>query len=243
MVSVNQLQKHYKKYPFSISSNEDIFALKGTSFDVERHEIVSILGKNGAGKSTLIGILTGILDFDGGSAKLCGFNIEGSMETIRKKIGVCPQFDILWDDLTAYEHLKLFGNLKEVPNLEDKIDKILEEFQLSKNRNGQVKTFSGGMKRRISLAISFMGDSEVIIMDEPTTGMDPKVRRLTWNLIKDLKKNRSIILTTHNMEEADCLSDRILVMASGKILASGTTLSLKNEFGSGYKLRLMSPKM
>lgn len=128
-------------------------------------------------------------------------------------------------------------------NLEAQIDKILNEFQLSKNKHGQVKTFSGGMKRRISLAISFMGDSEVIIMDEPTTGMDPKVRKLTWNLIKDLKTNKSIILTTHNMEEADCLSDRILIMAGGKMLASGTTLSLKNEFGSGYRLRLISSRM
>jgi ABC-type multidrug transport system ATPase subunit len=122
------------------------------------------------------------------------------MEEIRKRIGVCPQFDILWDDLTAYEHLKMFGQIKQVENLEVQIDKILSEFQLSKNKHGQVKTFSGGMKRRISLAISFMGDSEVIIMDEPTTGMDPKVRKLTWNLIKELKRNRSIILTTHNME-------------------------------------------
>lgn len=102
LVQVDNLQKHYKKYPFSITSNEDVFALKGTSFDVEQNEIVSILGKNGAGKSTLIGVLTGILDFDSGSAKLCGLNIETSMDVIRNKIGVCPQFDILWEDLTAY---------------------------------------------------------------------------------------------------------------------------------------------
>lgn len=135
--------------------------------------------------------------------------------------------------------MKMFGELKKVPNLENEIERSLRDVQLWENRNGRIKTFSGGMKRRVSLAISLLGKPELIILDEPTTGMDPKVRKLTWNIIRSLNQYASIILTTHNMEEADCLSDRILIMAGGRILAQGSSTTLKKEFGSGYSLRIV----
>lgn len=119
-VEVRNVLKCYRKYRF-MSSSEDVFALKGASFTVEPNEIVSILGKNGAGKSTMIGILTGLLDMDSGTALVSGMNVETDMDLIRKRMGVCPQFDILWDELTAYEHLKMFAELKKLPRVETEV--------------------------------------------------------------------------------------------------------------------------
>jgi len=162
------------------------------------------------------------------------------MEYIRRIMGVCPQHDILWNDLTAREHLEIFAELKNVPSHERAavVDEKLLSVNLLDVGDKLVGGFTGGMKRRLSVAISCIGDPKIIFMDEPTTGMDPMSRRHVWNLIQELKKDRVIVLTTHSMEEADVLGDRIAIMSHGSIRCLGTSLHLKNEYGEGYRLNV-----
>eukprot|EP01016_Furgasonia_blochmanni_P039228 TRINITY_DN4844_c0_g3_i5.p1 TRINITY_DN4844_c0_g3~~TRINITY_DN4844_c0_g3_i5.p1 ORF type:complete len:272 (-),score=35.08 TRINITY_DN4844_c0_g3_i5:61-876(-) len=157
-------------------------------------------------------------------------------------MGVCPQHDILWNDLTAGEHIRLFSRLKGIKNraLDEEVKTRLSYVNLNDVENALVGTFSGGMKRRLSIAISSIGDPRIIFLDEPTTGMDPKSRRQVWELIQNMKKERLIVLTTHAMEEADALSDRIMVMVDGYARCIGTSLYLKNNFGAGYRLSLVT---
>jgi ABC-type multidrug transport system ATPase subunit len=194
------------------------------------------------------------------------------MDSIRQIMGVCPQFDILWNELTAAEHLYIFARLKgnkifnktrhldaycylfydcqcliysiglpayQVPA---EIDKRLSEVNLTSVKYAQAGTFSGGMKRRLSMAVAFIGDPKVVFLDEPTTGMDPKNRRHVWELIQKMKKGRVVILTTHAMEEADALSDRIAVVSHGSLKCIGTGLYLKNKYGDGYRLSIVVEK-
>lgn len=142
--------------------------------------------------------------------------------------------------MTAREHLYMFAKLKNIPNeeIEEKIDLILGFVNLSSEKNARVQSFSGGMKRRMSLAIAAIGNPKVIFLDEPTTGLDPKVRQQIWELIEKLKKNKSIILTTHSMEEADILADRLSVMVKGKLKCVGTSLYLKQKYGDGHRITL-----
>mmetsp|Transcript_34316 Transcript_34316/g.33929 ORF Transcript_34316/g.33929 Transcript_34316/m.33929 type:complete len:164 (-) Transcript_34316:339-830(-) len=162
------------------------------------------------------------------------------MEIIRKDLGIVPQFDILWERMTVEEHLRLFCHLKEIPEklINNMIKSTLIDVGLQNQADNEVRTLSGGMKRRLSIAISGLGNPKIIIMDEPTTGLDPVSRRKVWELIQKLKKDRVVILTTHSMEEADILSDKIVIIASGKIRCLGTQLSLKHEFGEGYTVSL-----
>ena len=141
--------------------------------------------------------------------------------------------------MTAYEHMELFSKLKGAPLYN--IRKGLKEVNLHENANGQVKTFSGGMKRRLSLAISLIGNPKLVVLDEPTTGMDAKIRFSTWKIILGLRGVRSVLMTTHNMEEAECVSDRILIMSKGRVVARGSAVELKNQFGQGYIIKGIDP--
>jgi len=156
-------------------------------------------------------------------------------------MGVVPQFDILWDQLTALEHMRMFSKIKGVPgdDIEEKSIALLEQVGLEDVKNVIVGQFSGGMKRRLSVAISAIGDPRIIFFDEPTTGMDPVSRKAVWLLMQELKKNKTIILTTHAMEEADALADRIAVVVDGALKCVGTPLNLKNSFGDGYRVSLV----
>jgi len=232
------LTKVYRKYPFGCKSSSDLRALKGVYLEAKEGELLSLLGHNGAGKTTLINVLTGQLNPSGGDAKICNLSISKDMESIRKILGVVPQFDILWEDMTVEEHLRLFCHLKEIPEkvIDSTIKETLVEVGLWNQADNEVRTLSGGMKRRLSVAISGIGDPRIIIMDEPTTGLDPVSRRKVWELIQKIKKDRVVILTTHSMEEADVLSDNIAIIASGRIKCIGTQLALKHEFGEGYRV-------
>jgi ABC-type multidrug transport system ATPase subunit len=236
------IQKYFRKYQFGIKSKKDNHAVKGVYLGVYDRELFSILGHNGAGKTTLINILTGILAPSSGTAKICGFDIVDEVSQCRKLLGIVPQFDILWDELTAEEHMKMFCKIKGVPA--DQIDKLiksrLKSMSLYDVIKAQVKTFSGGMKRRLSVALGTIGDPPVIFMDEPTTGMDPVSRRKAWNVIRKIKRSSTVILTTHSMEEADILSDKIGVIVDGQFKCFGTPLYLKNEFGEGYRINLVT---
>jgi ABC-type multidrug transport system ATPase subunit len=209
---------------------------------IETNELMGILGHNGAGKTTLINVLTGVINPD----KTRDFEIIinntsiESIDEIRKHIGVCSQFDILWNEMTAQEHLYMFARLKNVPvqQINHRINQILSFVSLEGEKKTKVQNFSGGMKRRLSLAIAAIGDPTIILLDEPTTGLDPKVRKQIWDLIEKMKKNKSIILTTHSMEEADILADRLCVMVKGRLKCVGTAFYLKHTYGDGHRIVL-----
>ncbi|GIL63848.1 hypothetical protein Vafri_17847 [Volvox africanus] len=153
-------------------------------------------------------------------------------------MGVCPQFDILWNELNGSEHLSIYGHIKGLPRrkVASDVASLLDKVKLTYAADQRAGAYSGGMKRRLSVAIALLGDPRVVYLDEPTTGMDPISRRYVWDIIQEAKTGRAIILTTHSMEEADILGDRIAIMARGKLRCVGTSLRLKQRFGSGYTL-------
>ncbi|XP_010547807.1 PREDICTED: ABC transporter A family member 2 [Tarenaya hassleriana] len=213
-------------------------ALKGLWMNIAKDQLFCLLGPNGAGKTTTINCLTGITPVTGGDASIYGNSIRSSvgMSNIRKIIGVCPQFDILWDALSGEEHLHLFASIKGLPSASIKsiVEKSLAEVKLTEAAKVRAGSYSGGMKRRLSVAVALIGDPKLVFLDEPTTGMDPITRRHVWDIIQETKKGRAIILTTHSMEEADILSDRIGIMAKGRLQCIGTSIRLKSRFGTGF---------
>lgn len=213
-------------------------ALKGLWVNFPKDQLFCLLGPNGAGKTTAINCLTGIAPVTSGDALIYGFSVRNSvgMANIRKIIGVCPQFDILWEALSGREHLHLFASIKGLPpaSIKSVAEKSLEEVKLTGSAQTRAGSYSGGMKRRLSVAIALIGDPKLVILDEPTTGMDPITRRHVWDIIENAKKGRAIILTTHSMEEADILSDRIGIMAKGRLRCIGTSIRLKSKFGTGF---------
>ena len=216
-------------------------AVKGVSLEIDKNELMCFLGHNGAGKSTLFNMLTGITCPTSGTAKICNLDIVGNQDKIRRVIGVVPQFDILWETLTAREHMVMFCKIKGVlpDEIDDQVLSLLEQVGLEDVKDAQVGTFSGGMKRRLSVAISAIGNPRVIFMDEPTTGMDPVSRQAIWKLMQNLKKDKTLVLTTHAMEEADVLGDRIAVITDGYLKCIGSPLNLKNTYGDGYRISMV----
>ncbi|CAL5423286.1 unnamed protein product [Camellia sinensis] len=216
-------------------------AVKSLQLTLYENQILALLGHNGAGKSTTISMLVGLLSPTSGDALVLGKNILTDMDEIRKGLGVCPQNDILFSELTVKEHLEIFASLKGVKedSLESVVNEMIDDVGLADKVNTVVRALSGGMKRKLSLGIALIGDSKVIVLDEPTSGMDPYSMRLTWQLIKKIKKGRIILLTTHSMDEADVLGDRIAIMANGSLKCCGSSLFLKREYGVGYTLTLV----
>ena len=217
-------------------------ALRGLNLVVEDNTCVSLLGHNGAGKSTTMNILTGLFQQTSGEAYIAGYSTRTDIQRIRKILGMCPQHDILWDDLTAEEHLELFGDMKGVARKarNEEVRTLLESVDLLDVGHHLTKTYSGGMKRRLSICIACIGNPKLVLLDEPTTGLDPFSRKKAWNLIHKMKKGRALILTTHQMDEADFLSDRIAIMAHGQLKCIGDSLSIKSMYGSGYNLLLVA---
>jgi len=210
------------------------------SLSVQQGTVFALLGHNGAGKTTTINILTGLLKPTAGDCIIHGESLRYNLTAVQKLIGVCPQHNVLWEELSAAEHLQIFCDIKGVPRIErdDMIKARLNDVLLWDVKDKAAGKFSGGMKRRLQVAISAVGNPSLIYLDEPTTGLDPMSRREIWNAIQKLKKGRVIMLTTHSMEEADILGDRIAVMANGKLRCIGNSLHLKNKFGLGYRLNL-----
>ncbi|KAH8940361.1 hypothetical protein BDL97_15G085100 [Sphagnum fallax] len=213
-------------------------AVKGSWFNIEKDKLFCLLGPNGAGKTTTINCLTGIIPTTAGDGLVYGDSIRSTagIANIRKNMGVCPQFDVLWESLSAREHLHVFGSLKGLSGADigRGTEELLSQVKLVEAANVRAGSYSGGMKRRLSVAIALIGDPKVVYLDEPTTGMDPVTRRHVWDIIEASKKGRAIVLTTHSMEEADILGDRVAIMARGKLRCIGTPIRLKTRFGAGY---------
>lgn len=201
-------------------------------------QIFALLGHNGAGKTTTISMLTGLLEPTQGMAEVMGIDIFNDMAEVRKHLGVCPQHDVLFEFLTPEDHLRLFATFKGTPadQVEEQVKKMLEDIDLYGQKDQLSKTLSGGQKRKLSVAIAMIGNSKVVMLDEPTSGMDTSARRRLWEMLKRNKQGRIVILTTHYMDEADILGDRIAIMAEGKVVCTGSSLFLKNRFGVGYNL-------
>ncbi|CAM9259808.1 unnamed protein product [Ectocarpus sp. 4 AP-2014] len=204
-------------------------------------QITALLGHNGAGKTTLLAMLTGMTPATEGNAFVAGRDANEDMSNIRKSLGVCPQHDILYPTLTVKEHLRLYAVLKGVPhpNLGEAIKKTLLDVGLTEKENEKTKTLSGGQKRKLSVGIALIGGSKVVFLDEPTSGMDPHSRRFTWDLIRKNREGRVTVLTTHFMDEADLLGDRVAIMADGMLKCCGSSLFLKKHYGVGYNLTVV----
>jgi ATP-binding cassette subfamily A (ABC1) protein 3 len=226
------------------AGGEDKVAVKELTLPLFEGHVNVLLGHNGAGKTTTISMLVGLIPASGGDALMPGgYSILQDMQHIRSILGVCPQHDILFPDLTAMQHLQIFAAFKGVPNgkIHDEAVRMLSEVGLSEKAHTKSAALSGGQKRKLSLGIALIGDSKVVVLDEPTSGMDPYSRRATWNIIQRNKRGRIILLTTHFMDEADILGDRVSIMADGVLQCSGSPLYLKKCYGVGYTLTIARP--
>ncbi len=230
IIDIQNVKKYFK----------DVKAVDGVSLKVKKGELFSILGPNGAGKTTLVRMLTTVLTPTSGNAYIKGHSIKSEKREIVKLIGVCPQDIVIYDILRAEENVEFVAHMHGISNKEakEKAKILLEEFGIA-GRKTWSKNFSGGMKRRLNLAMALVFDPEILFLDEPTAGLDPQARRLVWDYIRELKnKDITIILMTHDMVEADSLSDRVAIIDRGKIIAQGTPTELKEKHGSDNVLEI-----
>jgi len=212
----------------------DLRAVDHLNLNIKRGEVFGFLGPNGAGKTTAISMMVGLLRPTSGKVFIDGKEVQ---EVEKGNIGICPQELVLWDFLTCKESLNLMGNMYEVPDdeLKKRVDQLLEDLFLTEKANTVVGKLSGGMKRRMNLAMALVHEPEIVVLDEPSEGLDPQSRRVLWNYIHRLRdrEGKTVILTTHLMEEADRLSDRIAIIDHGKLLLLDTPKNLKKEIGEG----------
>ncbi|CAG9334828.1 unnamed protein product [Blepharisma stoltei] len=212
------------------------------SLDIYKGQIFALLGHNGAGKTTTISMMCGLIPTTYGDMRINNLFLSKDLSQIRRYLGVCPQHNVLFNDLTPEEHLYLFAvfkGMKDKNAISDQIKEKLSEVDLIGKKDRKSKFLSGGMKRRLSLAIALIADSPIVLLDEPTSGMDLTARRQMWDMLKNNKSSRIIILTTHYMEEADVLADRIAIMSQGKLRCLGSSLFLKKRYGVGYYLTIV----
>lgn len=212
----------------------NLTALNGVSLEIKKGTILGLLGPNGAGKTTLVRILTTILKPDGGKAYILGNDIEKHPARVRTLIGLAGQFAAVDENLTGFENLKMIGKLCHLSSraASKKAEELLELFNLSYAKSRVVKTYSGGMRRRLDLAASLVNTPKVLFLDEPTTGLDPQSRLDLWQMIKQLVQDgTTLLLTTQYLEEADKLADQIVVIDKGKAIAKGTPTELKTKIG------------
>ena len=225
---------------------EDLRAVDNLNLKIRRGEVFGFLGFNGVGKTTSISMMVGLLRPTSGQVFIDGEDVN---KLEKGTIGICPQELVLWEHLTPRESLNLMGNLYELPKKESekRTEKLLSDLFLTDKANTQVKNLSGGMKRRLNLALALIHEPEIVVLDEPSEGLDPQSRRVLWNYIRALRddEGKTVILTTHIMEEADKLSDRIAIIDHSKLLRLDTPSNLKKEIGEGdvVDMKLSDPKM
>ncbi|XP_075384227.1 phospholipid-transporting ATPase ABCA3-like [Tenrec ecaudatus] len=211
-------------------------AIKDLSLNLYEGQITVLLGHSGAGKSTTLSVLSGLYPPTSGEVYINGYDISKNIVQIRKNLGLCPQQDLLFNYLTVSEHLYFYCMIKGVTGKlrTMEIDHMLSAFNLLEKRDAFSQSLSGGMKRKLSIIIALIGGSKVVILDEPTSGMDPVSRKVTWDLLQHYKQDRTILLTTHHMDEADVLGDRIAILVKGSLQCCGSSVFLKQIYGVGY---------
>ncbi|OTF74009.1 ABC transporter-like protein [Euroglyphus maynei] len=239
LIKVMNVTKIYDK--LSIAVND-------LSMDIYESQITALLGQNGAGKTTLINMIIGSLQPSFGHITICNLNVNNVFDIadLRTRFGICFQEDIIFDELTPLEHLRFFGRIKGASGirLEQEIRFLLTQTDLMAKMHHNAGILSGGQKRKLCTAIALVGGSQIILLDEPTSGVDPYSREKMWSLLRSYKKNRVIMLSTHTMYEADVLADRKAIIVKGSIRCCGSSMFLKNKFGVGYHLRLeIEPKL
>jgi ABC-2 type transport system ATP-binding protein len=234
MPPILQVQNLVKKYG-------DFTAVKGVSFDIQQGEIFSLLGPNGAGKTTTISMLSTLYDPTGGDAIIAGHSIRKDPMAVRRAIGVVPQDLALYEDLTARENLEFWGQMYNLGGkaLASRIEEVLEQIGLTERAKDRVRTFSGGMKRRVNIGVGLLHKPQLLFMDEPTVGIDPQSRRAILDTVKDLNAlGMTVLYTTHYMEEAAELSHRVGIIDHGELIALGTQKELTQQVGQTETLLL-----
>ncbi|MER7365083.1 ABC transporter ATP-binding protein [Nonomuraea wenchangensis] len=217
-IQVNGLEKSYK----------ELRVLRGVSFEVARGSIFALLGSNGAGKTTAVKILSTLLKADAGTARVNGFDVAGQAADVRESISLTGQFAAVDEILSGRENLVLVARLRHLKDPGGIADDLLRRFSLTEAGGRRVATYSGGMRRRLDIAMSLIGEPPVIFLDEPTTGLDPQARIEVWQAVKDLAAGgATVLLTTQYLDEAEQLADRIAILHEGRILVNGTLTELK----------------
>jgi ABC-2 type transport system ATP-binding protein len=217
-IRVQGLEKSYR----------DLQVLRGVDFDVARGSIFALLGSNGAGKTTLVKILSTLLEADAGTAHVDGFDVSGQPAEVRNSISLTGQFAAVDEILSGRENLVLVARLRHLEDPGAIADGLLERFSLADAADRKVSTYSGGMRRRLDIAMSLIGSPPVIFLDEPTTGLDPQARIEVWQAVKELaREGTTVLLTTQYLDEAEQLADRVAILHDGRIIADGTLAELK----------------
>lgn len=220
-IQVNGLQKSYEK----------LHVLKGVDFEVEEGSIFALLGSNGAGKTTIIKILTTLIKQDSGTAAVNGFDVAAKPDEVRQVISLTGQFAAVDEILTGRENLIMIARLRHLKNPRPIADELLDRFGLTDAADRRVSTYSGGMRRRLDIAMSLVGKPQLIFLDEPTNGLDPEARIEVWKTVKELAANgTTVFLTTQYLDEAEQLADRIAILHEGRIIANDTLADLKKLF-------------
>lgn len=221
IIQIKAVKKAYK----------NVEVLKGVDFEVEQGGIFALLGSNGAGKTTIIRIMATLLKADSGSVTINGFDIEKNSREIRGLISLTGQFAAIDEILTGRENLQMIAKLRHLKNHKQNAEDLIHRFNMSEAADRRVGTYSGGMKRRIDIAMSLVGNPKIIFLDEPTTGLDPEARLEVWKIIKELSTaGTTVFLTTQYLEEAEQLADKIAILHEGRIIANDTLDGLKQIF-------------
>jgi ABC-2 type transport system ATP-binding protein len=213
----------------------DVRAVDDLTLTIPEAEVFGLLGPNGSGKTTTINCLTGLLKPTKGSVRVNGFDVQTQQHEAREVMGVSPQETAVYPYLSGKENVQLFGQLYSVPkaSLQQRVDHVLEKVGLLEDASRRVGKYSGGMKRRVSIAMALVTDPKIILLDEPTVGMDPQARRAVWDFVLELRdQGKTIVLTTHYMEEAEELCDEVAIIDHGKLIALGPPGDLKVKFGA-----------
>ena len=225
MIEIKNLNKHFG----------DIKAVHNLSFKIKTGEIFGLLGPNGAGKTTTINMLNGLLKPTSGDINVAGYDLRKDLKKIKDLIGVCPQHAAIYKFLTGRENIELFGKLHGVnkEDLRERTNILLKAVDFIENSKRKTKGYSGGMLRQVNMLMALINNPDIIFLDEPTVGMDPRARRKTWEFIGSLKEeNKTIILTTHYIEEAEALSDHVAIIDYGELIAFGTPKELLKKYSS-----------
>ncbi|NXJ90168.1 ABCA5 protein, partial [Corythaixoides concolor] len=235
-IRISCVQKTFRK------KGETVEALRNLSFDIYEGQITALLGHSGTGKTTLMNILCGLCPPTDGFVSVYGHKVSeiDEMLEVRQIAGVCPQSDIHFDILTVEENLSIFAAIKGIPqnDLIQEVQKVLLDLDMQPIRDNQAKKLSGGQKRRLSVGVAVLGNPKVLLLDEPTAGMDPCSRHIVWNLLKNRRANHVTVFSTHFMDEADILADRKAVISQGMLKCLGSSLFLKSKWGIGYRLSM-----